>query len=162
MRSEMPTIIDGNNLIGSSPDISLDDPNARKKILHLVRKYQETTNSNLIIVFDGGPEPTLQTENSRVKVSVVFPGLGSSADDEIKKILDGYSDFKSVILVSSDRDLKSFAKNRGAKAINSIEFYFELKRVYRLNGAKEEKLKRIHSKLSEQEVDQWLKIFNTD
>lgn len=158
----MPTIIDGNNLIGSSPDISLEDPAARKKILHLIRKYQETKNSNLIIVFDGGPEPTLDTGYPGAKVSVVFPGFGCSADDEIKKILNGYSDFKSVTMVSSDRDLKSFAKNKGAKAVNSIEFYFELKRVYRLNGAKEEKLKRIHSKLSEQEVDQWLKIFEND
>jgi len=158
----MPTIIDGNNLIGSSPDISLEDPAARKKILYLIRKYQETKNSNLIIVFDGGPEPTLDMGNPGAKVSVVFPGFGCSADDEIKKILEGYSDYKSVTMVSSDRDLKSFAKNKGARAINSIEFYFELKRVYRLNGAKEEKLKRIHSKLSEQEVDQWLKIFQDD
>lgn len=158
----MPTIIDGNNLIGSSPDMSLDDPAARKKILHLIIKYQETKNSNIIIVFDGGPEPSLEPENPGTKVSVVFPSFGSSADDEIKKILEGYSDYKSVTLVSSDRDLKSFAKNKGAKAMNSIEFYFELKRVYRLNGAKEEKLKRIHSKLSKKEVDQWLKIFQDD
>jgi predicted RNA-binding protein with PIN domain len=140
----------------------LDDPSARKKILHLIRKYQETKNSNLIIVFDGGPDSVLTPEPAGPKVSVVFPGFGSSADDEIKKILDGYSDYRSVTLITSDRDLKSFAKDRGAKTVNSIEFYFELKRVYRINGAKEEKLKRIHSKLSEQEVDQWLKIFKKD
>ena len=73
-------------MIGSSPDISLEDPSARKKILHLIRKYQETKNSNLVIVFDGGPDSVLEPEPAGSKVSVVFPGFGSTADDEIKKI----------------------------------------------------------------------------
>ncbi|MCK4836619.1 MAG: NYN domain-containing protein [Candidatus Aminicenantes bacterium] len=158
----MPTIIDGNNLIGSSPDISLDDPAAREKMLHMVKTYQESKNGNIIIVFDGKPESIYYNDNSAEKFSVVYPRYGCSADEEIKEILNGYSDFKSVKLVSSDRDLKIFAKSKGAKTINSIEFYFELKRVYRLNGKKEEKLRRIHNKISKQEVDQWLKIFEND
>lgn len=158
----MPIVIDGNNLIGSSPDISLDDPAARKKILLLVRKYQESRNGNFIVVFDGSPEGTYSSGAPASKFSVVYPRYGCSADDEIKEILNGYSDFRSVKLVSSDRDLKDFARGKGAKTVNSIEFYFELKKVYRLNGKKEEKLKRIHNKLSKKEVERWLKVFEND
>ncbi len=37
----MPYIIDGNNLIGSSPDISLEDNNSRTEIVAIVKKFQK-------------------------------------------------------------------------------------------------------------------------
>ena len=67
--------------------------------------------------------------------------------------------FKDVTLVTSDRELKNFAKKKGAKTVNSIEFYFELKRFNRFSGKKEESQKRINTALSDTEVDQWMKIF---
>ena len=158
----MPYIIDGNNLIGASPDISLKDADARKKILHLILKFQENKNNNIIVVFDGEPDYSLQPGEMSKKFTVSFPQYGSSADDEIKKILKGYNNCRDVILVTSDRELKSFAKDEGVRIINSIEFYYELKRVYRLNGKKEAKQKRIQTELSPSEVDSWLKIFNQE
>lgn len=158
----MPTIIDGNNLIGSSPDISLNDPFAREKMLHLIKSYQKNRNTNLVIVFDGKPDSYYYGKSAGEKLSVVYPGFGVSADEEIKKILDGYTDYKTVTLVSSDRELKEYARRMGVKTINSIEFYFELKKVYRIIGNKEEKLKRIHGTISKQEVEKWMKIFDDD
>lgn len=155
----MPYIIDGNNLIGSSPDISLDDKDSREKIIYVLKKYQEVKNNNIIVVFDGEPDITLNRESLKNKFTIRYPKYGNSADDEIKKIMNKYSNFKDVILVSSDRELKSFAKKKGARTINSIEFYFELKRVYHINGKKEKLKKRINIEISEKEVDSWMKIF---
>jgi len=158
----MPVIIDGNNLIGSSPDIRLSEPGAREKIMHLLENYQNRKKCNLIIVFDGEPDTHTHNNVLKEKLTVIYPFYGNTADDEIKRLLDSYNDFKDVILVSSDSDLKSFAKEKGAKIINSIEFYFELKRIYREHGLKAENLKRINTKLSKTEVDQWLKVFRND
>lgn len=155
----MPYIIDGDNLIGSSPDINLDDPQARPKLVHIVKRFQENKNYNVIIVFDGGPESGVHREELTPKLSLRHPRDGDSADDEIKRILRGFNYFKDVVLITSDRELKSFAKNKGAKTINSIEFYFQLKRVSRISGKKEESRKRIDTELSDHEVDHWLKIF---
>ena len=155
----MPYIIDGNNLIGSSPEVSLDDPDARQKLIDIIRKFQEKKKSKVIIVFDGEPDNGYHRQMLTNKFNVVYPKIGNSADDEIKKILSGYTYFKDVVLVTSDRELKTFAKKKGAKVVNSIEFNFELKRVYRVQGANEDQKKRIETKLSDQEVDQWLKIF---
>ena len=55
----MPYIIDGNNLIGSSRDISLDDKDAREKIVNLIRKFQESKNTKITVVFDGEPSAGL-------------------------------------------------------------------------------------------------------
>lgn len=156
----MPYIIDGNNLIGSSPDISLEDSNSRKEIVAIVKKFQKKKNSKIIVVFDGEPDNFTSEENPTEKIVIKYPPIGDSADDEIKRILEGYTYFRDVILVTSDRELKNVAKKKGVKVINSIEFYYELKRVYRATGKIEMKQKRIDTKLSDGEVDQWLKIFD--
>jgi len=155
----MPYIIDGNNLIGCSPDISLEDKEAREKLLYIVTKYQEKRNNSIIIVFDGEPENGLYREEVNQKFSVRYPRFGGSADEEIKELLGSYNDYRDVILVSSDRELKTMARKKGAKIVNSIEFYYKLKQAYRVDGWQEEKNKRIEAELSENEVDQWMKIF---
>ncbi|MCK5221775.1 MAG: NYN domain-containing protein, partial [Candidatus Aminicenantes bacterium] len=99
-------------------------------------------------------------ENPTEKIVIKYPPIGDSADDEIKRILNGYTYFRDVVLVTSDRELKDVAKKKGAKVINSIEFYYELKRVYRATGRIEMKQKRIDAELSDGEVDQWMKIFD--
>ena len=155
----MPYIIDGDNVIGSSPDISLEDDKARPKLIYITRKFQENKKNNVTIVFDGKPENGVQREDISEKFCVRYPPAGSSADEEIKRILNGFSHFKDVIVVTSDRELRTFAKKKGAKIINAIEFYFQLRRISRIHGKKEETEKRIDAQLSDTEVDQWMKIF---
>jgi len=156
----MPYIIDGDNLIGSSPDISLEDPDSRSKLVQVVQKYQESRKNNITIVFDGAPQNGLLREDIRSKFSVVYPRESSSADEEIKRILNGFHYFKDVTLITSDKELKAFAKEKGAKTVSSIEFYFQLKRVSRYSGKVAETRKRIDAELSDREVDQWMKIFD--
>jgi predicted RNA-binding protein with PIN domain len=155
----MPCIIDGNNLIGSIPDITLDDPKARRKVIEIVRKYQENKKNAVIIVFDGEPDGNFHRQPLNEKFTVIYPRYGDSADDEIKRILNRYTYFKDVTLVTSDRELKTFAKKKGARTINSIEFHYELRRKYRAQGIKENNQKRIDARLSDNEIDQWMKIF---
>jgi len=156
----MPYIIDGNNLIGSTRDIALDDKDAREKIVTLIRKFQESKNTKVTVVFDGEPSGGLVKNHASAKLTVVFPHYGNTADDEIKRILSGYHQINDVILVSSDRELKKFAKEKGAKTRNSIEFYYELKKTHYISGKKEETLKRINTSLSQNEIENWMKIFN--
>ncbi|UCH96590.1 MAG: NYN domain-containing protein [Candidatus Aminicenantes bacterium] len=155
----MPYIIDGDNLIGSFPDIFPEDPKARAKLVYIIRKFQENKKNNVIIVFDGVPESRLQREDISTKFCVRYPPEGDSADDEIKRLLNGLDYFRDVTVVTSDRELKTFARKKGAKTVNSTEFYFELKRISRIYWKKEETKKRIDTELSDTEVDQWMKIF---
>jgi len=156
----MPYIIDGNNLIGSCSEISREDPEGRSKLVHIIRRFQENRNNNIIIVFDGVPGNGVHREEVSPKLCVRYPLEGSSADEEIKQILECFDYFKDVILVTSDRELREFARKKGAKIINSIEFFFQLKRDSRISGMKEESEKRIDARLTDQEVDLWLKIFD--
>ena len=158
----MPYIIDGNNLIGCAPDFSLSDPEARSKMISIIKKFQESKNTKVTVVFDGEPQGSELRNPINSKLTVVYPRYGLSADDEIKKILENYQHLKETVLVTTDRELKSFAKEKGAKTINSIEFYFTLKKAFVLHGKKEETLKRVNARVSQNEVEQWLKIFNSE
>jgi predicted RNA-binding protein with PIN domain len=156
----MAYIIDGNNLIGSAPEFSLGDPESRGKMVSLIRKFQESKNTKITVVFDGEPQGSELSNPINAKLTVVYPRYGLTADDEIKRILDNYQQHKEIILVTTDRELKKYAKDKGARAINSIEFYFTLKKAFLSQGKKEETLKRVNTRVSQNEVEQWLKIFN--
>lgn len=158
----MPYIIDGNNLIGCAPDFSLEEDDSREKILDLIRRYQRLRKSSMIVVFDGEPSLDSHKQKFTSKFTVIYPKFGHTADEEIKHLMNGYTDCQGVRLVTSDKELKSFAKNKGAKTLNSIEFFYELKRINHAVGKKEEAQKRIDTQVSENEVDQWLKIFDSE
>jgi predicted RNA-binding protein with PIN domain len=158
----MPYIIDGNNLIGCSPEFSLSDPEARGKMIAIIKKFQESKNTKITVVFDGEPQGSELRNPINSKLTVIYPRYGLSADDEIKKILENYQNLKETVLVTTDRELKSFAKEKGAKTINSIEFYFTLKKAFVSQGKKEETLKRVNNRVSQNEVEQWLKIFKSE
>jgi predicted RNA-binding protein with PIN domain len=158
----MPYIIDGNNLIGCAPDFSLADPESRGKMVSIIRKFQESKNTKITVVFDGEPQGSELRNPINFKLTVVYPRYGLSADDEIKKILENYRHAKETVLVTTDRELKSFAKEKGVRTMNSIEFYFILKKTFVSQGRKEETLKRVNTRVSKNEVEQWLKIFNSE
>ncbi len=158
----MPYIIDGNNLIGCAPDLSLADPEARGKIVSIIRKFQESKNTKVTVFFDGEPQGSERLNPINSKLMVVYPRYGLSADDEIKKILENYQHVKETILVTTDRELKNFAKEMGIRTINSIEFYYTLKKISVSHGRKEETLKRVNTRVSQNEVEQWLKIFKQE
>jgi len=158
----MPYVIDGNNLIGFSPDIDYDDPESRIKLIDLVKKYQSVKKNNIILVFDGEPENGPHYQKYSNKFRIIYPNYGESADEVIKKILMEFSNLNDVIVITSDRELRQYSKDKGAKVINSIEFYHEIKRVSKLYKKKRISDKRINIKLSEKEIDNWLKIFNDE
>lgn len=129
-------------------------------MVSFIRKFQESRNTKITVVFDGEPQGSELKNPINAKLIVVYPRYGLTADDEIKRILDGFQQLKEVILVTTDRELKKYAREKGARTINSIEFYFTLKKAFLSQGKKEETLKRVNTRVSQNEVEQWLKIFN--
>ncbi|MGE5340193.1 MAG: NYN domain-containing protein [Candidatus Omnitrophota bacterium] len=156
----MPYIIDGVNLIGSGPDFSSDDPNAQSRLLVVLRKYQENKKSSVIVLLKDIQDIQTEERDFSSKFCVQCPATGATVEDEIGRILERFHNFKDVVVVTSDRNLKTLAKKKGARVVNSTEFYFELKRISRISGMEEESQKRIEARVSDREVDQWMKIFD--
>ncbi|MBL8161914.1 MAG: NYN domain-containing protein [Anaerolineae bacterium] len=151
----MAYMIDGHNLIGQLPDISLDDPNDEAKLIQKLAGFAARTGKRCLVVFDHGLPGGTSRMSSRA-VQVVFASARSSADrvmmERIKKIPDplGWT------VVSSDRDVQAVARSRRMSTLHSEEFATLLQSPPR---PKIDAGEATDVQLSDAEVDEWLDLF---
>ncbi len=63
----MPLLIDGHNLIGHSPDLSLSDPNDEAKLIARLRRYVARTDRQVTVVFDTNPTGRASSRSSMLR-----------------------------------------------------------------------------------------------
>ncbi len=146
----MPYLIDGDNLLWAW-DFEGEIEEGRSQLLKILLKFQGRKKSKFIIFFDG---PLKENFSSTEHMRVIISSAGIPADETIKELLETQSDCRSIILVSSDRELRYKAKSKRAKVITSPEFIKIVQRVVR----KQEKEKREHA-ITPLEVRLWENIF---
>ncbi len=146
----MPYLIDGDNLLWAW-DFEGEIEEGRSQLLKILLKFQGRKKSKFIIFFDG---PLKENFPSTEYMRVVISSAGIPADETIKELLETQSDCRSIILVSSDRELRYKAKSKRAKVITSPEFIKIVQRVVR----KQEKEKR-EQDITPLEVRLWENIF---
>jgi len=155
-------LIDGNNFLGFASD---SDSSSRKKSSLISRLLQliRVRGSRVHLVFDGPPDPSLSNfdEFHGRRLRVFYPPLGQTADDVILRILDKHSDRRTLTVVSSDREIKDNARNRGAKVQTCAQFNRTLREAGRLFLELDAEEKKT-VKLSSLEVTQWMDLFDSN
>lgn len=146
----MPYLIDGDNLLWAW-DFEGEIEEGRSQLLKILSKFQGRKKSKFIIFFDG---PLKESFSSTERMRVIISSAGIPADETIKELLETQPDCKSIILVSSDRELRYKAKTKRAKVITSPEFIKTIHKVLR----KHEKEKR-EQDITPLEVRLWENIF---
>ncbi len=155
----MPYLIDGNNLIGSLPDLELKDPVSRHELVKRLLAFQQIHKTRILLVFDGPPDSSIpQIIDSSPLFQVFFPERGKSADAIIKKLIAKETDTRQFFVVSSDRELRTFARKNSAKELNSREFQRELKQALK-RFKKQRELDKDVFPPTPLEVDLWKKVF---
>jgi uncharacterized protein len=154
----MTYMIDGHNLIGQLPDISLDDPNDEALLVQKLIGFCARTGKNCVVVFDYGL-PGGSSRMSTRAVQVVFASGRSSADRVMMERINKIPDPTGWIVVSSDHDVLGTARKRRMSTLHSDEFAVLMqappKRVVDMGEATD-------VNLSEKEVDEWLDLFGGD
>ena len=115
-------IIDGYNLIGIAHN-SLEK--ARNDIIEKLCQYSSMKEHDVTIVFDGWK--TGQATETKLRISninIIYSRLGEKADFVIKKLISETT--KSWIVVSSDREISSFANRKELVSLTSDEFESKL------------------------------------
>lgn len=116
-------IIDGNNLIGKISSLkNLPDKQvAREKLALMLERYFSGKKVKVSLHFDG-------FENIPIKISgiKIHYSQNRSADEMIKSEIEKIKNTKSVITVSSDTEVASFAKVCGCQIKSSESFYKDL------------------------------------
>jgi len=148
-------MIDGHNLIGKLPDISLDDPNDEALLVQKLNGFAARTGKSCLVVFDHGL-PGGSSRMSTRNVQVVFASGRSSADRVMVERIYKIQDIKGWVIVTSDNDVMSRALRRGMETLHSEEFAFMLDAP---PPKVEDEGEATDVNLSSAEVNEWLNLF---
>jgi hypothetical protein len=132
----MPYLIDGHNLIGQLPDISLNDPNDEAKLVQKLFGFAARTGKNA--------------------------SARGSADDVMKARIKRVRDPGQWVIVSNDREVLRAARARKMSTLTSAAFAPQLHPIPEPQKAKrkaEDPGEASDVQVSPAEVEAWLKIF---
>ena len=153
----MPVLIDGHNLIGRLPDISLADPDDEARLVSRLQAYAGRTGKQVTVIFDRGMPGGRSRALSRGRVEVVFAPTGRRADRVLKERIRRARDPGELTVVTSDREVIATARDRGARVVRAETFVTELEASPATQAAGKED---VH--LSPDEIEAWLELFEED
>jgi len=93
----------------------------RKDFIAQLGAYGKKKQHKVVLVFDGGPYER-DWQEKVAGVYVIYSGTLESADDYIKRYLKKNKEL-DLLLISSDRELRSAAARCGIESMRSHEFY---------------------------------------
>lgn len=154
----MPLLVDGHNLIGQVPGLSLADADDEAQLVMLLRRYSTAKRGRqVVVVFDRGVYGHPQQLNG-YGITCHFARSPQDADAELIKRLRALKRPRDWTLVTSDRAIIREANDRGVRVIGSREFAQQLQAGQQRKAAPTAEEKR-EKPLSEAEVEEWLEFF---
>jgi predicted RNA-binding protein with PIN domain len=154
----MRYLIDGHNLIPHISGLSLRQQDDEMRLLDLLQTFSRELRGQIEVFFDGAP-PGWAGTRGYGSISAHFVQKGITADDAIRKRLDQIPNGSGVTVVSSDRQVQAEARNHRAEVISSRDF---AGKISVQKPVQQKRKKDAPSKLSEEEIDEWLQLFKED
>ncbi len=153
----MPYLIDGHNLIPKL-GVKLSDPDDELELARILQEFARLRRQQIEVYFDGAPPASARTGKVG-SVTLHFISSGSSADSAIRaRLMNMAKSAKNWTVVSSDREVQNSARVNGAKFISSEEFVSLLRNAFTSSV----KTNPDDKKLSTQEVEEWMRLFERD
>lgn len=151
----MPILVDGHNLIGRLPVLSLQDPDDEAKLVSLLKSYRARTGKKVTVIFDSGEAFALPERRRQGGIEIVFAAHGVNADDLILRRVRRSRNPQDWLVITSDRRLADLATQQGAR-VQSAEDFAAL-----LDPAQDSSLDWKDAHLSPNEVETWLTLFGS-
>jgi predicted RNA-binding protein with PIN domain len=149
----MPYLVDGHNLI-PKVGLRLDSMDDEMELVSILQEFARLKRQQVEVYFDGAP---IGFDGVR-KIGTIrahFVRLGQTADHAIRMRLNHMAkDARNWVVVSSDREVQSYARMAHAQYISSEEFVKSLRAA-----SSAPQTKSADKKISPAEVDEWLNIF---
>ena len=159
----MKCFVDGYNLLFSQDELRriLDTEgldSARKRLLSGVAAYATLRSLSVVVVFDGSPEVVGVAREETVQgVRCIYSVGQGKADRRILLLLDAEPQPGDCVVVTSDREVRVGARHRGAKVQAADLFWRDA-----MHRPATDKPGSRDSRLSKNEVDDWLRYFGFD
>jgi hypothetical protein len=121
----MHILIDGYNLIRQSIRLRRFERQSleagRNALIGWLAEYRNRKGHRITVVFDGWVSGSAQEERDySADIHIIYSSRGVKADDVLKRITA--STDEEILVVSSDREVASYATRRGKAALSSLEF----------------------------------------
>jgi len=121
----MHIIIDGYNLIRQSIKFRRFERQSleagRRALIEWLSQYRRLKHHRITVVFDGWAGGSPHQERDYLSgIELIYSSLGVKADEIIKEI--AASTDEEILVISSDREITSFARRRGQATLASPEF----------------------------------------
>lgn len=157
----MPIIVDGYNLLRSvQKDEEYYDMD-EAVMCAIISEYLKRTRMHGHVVFDGTGPRDKTALGGLENMEVYFSGPDLDADTIIIERIEANTAPKNLIIVSSDREIRTAATRRKATSIPSDVFWLTVvKQLDRKLPIREPREKQ-HG-ISDFETDQWLDFFELD
>ncbi len=147
-------IIDGNNLIGKIKSLhrlqKKDKQHSRTKLAFLIDNYFQAKNAKVTIHFDGYEQQPIKLNNCKITYSQNW-----IADEKIKQQIESSSNTKNIIVITSDNNLREFARVCSCSLQISEEFADKLQ-VNNIDD-EDEKIKSMSN-----DFEEFKKMFGVD
>ena len=152
----MNYLIDGHNLVPKIAGLSLSNPDDELRLIELLQIFCRVRRRQVEVFFDQAP-PGSSGQKQSGTVMAHFVRQGRTADEAIAARLDQLG--KSApnwVVVSSDRQVRREARSHRAAILSSEQFAAELYAAVQDEHANPP---GGETKLSDQELQEWLKLF---
>lgn len=147
-------IIDGNNLIGKINSLQKmqqkNKQGSREKLAFMIDNYFHDKKAKVTIHFDGFKNLPIKLNHANIVYSD-----SKSADDKIKKQIELANNRKNLVVITSDNNIREFARVCSCLTIKSEEF------ARTIQNKKQENEKDIIEKMNINS-DEWEKLFDQD
>jgi len=148
-------LIDGHNLIGRMPGLSLADPDDEEKLVALLRPYAARRRAHVVVVFDSGQPGGRSAQLSSGGIEAIFAGSHTNADRVLIERIRSLKHPQDWALVSSDRAIQAEANRRRVRVLEAAEFARTLAPPSSDKGQPEPDKKPE----AEGDIDEWLRLF---
>ncbi len=153
----MNYLVDGHNLIGKTPGLSLSMPDDEQLLIELLVRYAGQRRHTLEVYFDGAP-PGQAGMRLFGRVRAHFIPERQTADAAIRARLSKLGrSATNWCVVSSDRAVQAAAREARARVISAEEFAQLMLTSTRGQGEQAED--SVDSAMSAAELREWLAIF---
>jgi len=153
-------LIDGHNLIGRMPDLSLSDPADEEALVARLRIVAGRTRRRITVVFDPGMGHGLASKGRSGGVSVVYAGAGRTADEVILRRVRSARNRRAITVVTSDRPLGNQVQAEGAAVKSCEDFIREWLIQPAPDAEADEDQARVQMRPDADNVDYWLAEFS--
>jgi predicted RNA-binding protein with PIN domain len=156
----MPVLIDGHNLIGRIPSLSLSDADDEAQLVMMLRRYAtKRRGRRLIVIFDGGVYGHPDNLNG-YGIEAHFAKSPRDADSELIRRIRAIKRRDEWLVVSSDNAVAGAARAHGIPVVGSDAFARQLAKLYEPLASIRDK--RNDKPLSKAEVEEWMRFFGVE